>query len=397
MSLSDFGKRFLLLGLRIGQHIDGYIDAYFGPPELKQIVEKEGKQSPNELLMEAENLVKQIENQLFSESRNKYFEKTLQAMITTLKVLLGKKYQFLELVEKVFDIKPTRIEEKHFFQIADELENLYDGSEPLSVRIARANEGARLTNDQIQPTFQKAFDLTRKRTLELYRDLIPKNEGVTLNYVSEAPWGAYNWYLGNFQSRIDINTERPMEWYFVLLLASHEGYCGHHTENLFKEQYLYIDNNQFEDSIKTIQTPDSVISEGIGNVAISVLWGEEESTRIALEQICPDPEKEVSVEILTKRKKLLGKMQALQGNLAIFANEDRLTDDELLKYVKQFGFVDESMIAHRLKFIRNPLWSSYVFNYYYGTELIKDKYGSNPSPKDFEILLRTNVLPSDLR
>ncbi|MHA2335852.1 MAG: hypothetical protein ACXACX_01055 [Candidatus Hodarchaeales archaeon] len=397
MSLSDFGKRFLLLGLRIGQHIEGYIDAYFGPSELRQLVEKEEKHSPSELLIEAENLTKQIENQDFPESRIRYFEKTMQAMITSLKVLTGVQYPFLELVERIYDINPSRIEDKQFFQLADDLENLYDGSEPLSVRITKTNEGARLTNEQIRPTFQKAFDLTRKRTLELYQDLMPKNEGISLNYVSEAPWGAYNWYLGNFQSRIDINTERPMEWYFVLLLAAHEGYCGHHTENLFKEQYLYLDNDQFEDSIKTVQTPNSVISEGLGNAAISVLWRDEESTRIALEQICPDPEKEASIEILTKRRKILGKIQGLQGNLAILAHEDKLNDEELLKYVKQLGFVDESMIAQRLKFIRNPLWSSYVFNYYYGTELIKNKFGSNPSPKDFEILLRTNVLPSDLR
>ena len=38
MQLSDFGKEYLLLGLRMGKLIDKYVDAYFGPKDLKYIV-----------------------------------------------------------------------------------------------------------------------------------------------------------------------------------------------------------------------------------------------------------------------------------------------------------------------------------------------------------------------
>ena len=36
--LSKFGKDYLLLGLRIGKLIDGYIDGYYGPQEIKELL-----------------------------------------------------------------------------------------------------------------------------------------------------------------------------------------------------------------------------------------------------------------------------------------------------------------------------------------------------------------------
>jgi len=34
-------ERYLELGLRLGKHVDGLVDAYYGPPELKEQVDAE--------------------------------------------------------------------------------------------------------------------------------------------------------------------------------------------------------------------------------------------------------------------------------------------------------------------------------------------------------------------
>ena len=44
--LSEFGRDYLFLGLRIGKLIEGYVDAYYGPQELKEKVDHEDKKSP---------------------------------------------------------------------------------------------------------------------------------------------------------------------------------------------------------------------------------------------------------------------------------------------------------------------------------------------------------------
>ena len=35
-------ERYLVLGLRLGKHVDGLVDAYYGPKELKEQVDAEG-------------------------------------------------------------------------------------------------------------------------------------------------------------------------------------------------------------------------------------------------------------------------------------------------------------------------------------------------------------------
>ena len=51
MKLSEFGKGFLRLALRIDKHIKGYVDFYIGPKKLRQIVDNEAVTSPNKLLI----------------------------------------------------------------------------------------------------------------------------------------------------------------------------------------------------------------------------------------------------------------------------------------------------------------------------------------------------------
>ena len=56
MVLIDFGKDFLLLGLRINKIISGFVDAYFGPRELQSIVKNEEIKSPKTLLNSCKKL-----------------------------------------------------------------------------------------------------------------------------------------------------------------------------------------------------------------------------------------------------------------------------------------------------------------------------------------------------
>ena len=55
-------ERYLLLGLRLGRHVDGLVDAYYGPPELAARVEAEELVAPTRLVEDAEALVDDLED-----------------------------------------------------------------------------------------------------------------------------------------------------------------------------------------------------------------------------------------------------------------------------------------------------------------------------------------------
>ena len=45
---------------------------------------------------------------------------------------------------------------------------------------------------------------------------LPANENFVVEYVTKQVWSAYNWYKGNAQSLIQVNTDFPTEAKFVL-------------------------------------------------------------------------------------------------------------------------------------------------------------------------------------
>ena len=96
MTINGFGRDYLLLGLRMGKIINGYVDSYWGPPALKEIVDTEENISPKKLLEKCSELQKNLENQGFEEKRKNFLEKILQSIETTLRVQSGEELNVFE-------------------------------------------------------------------------------------------------------------------------------------------------------------------------------------------------------------------------------------------------------------------------------------------------------------
>lgn len=395
MEISDFGKNFLLICLRMNKLIEGYVDAYFGPKSLLELVINERPLPLKQLMKSLIDLQSDLKNQGFPRRRVTFLEKTLEAMKVSLEVKIGKKIPYLEYINKLYDITPKIIDDSIFYDAIKELNSLYDGSGKLIDRIIATRSRREITQEDIIPAFQKAFNLLRKQTLELFPKMLPISEDININIVKNQPWSAYNWYLGEYKSRIDVNTDLPVLWTNILSLVAHEGYPGHHTHNVVKEKLLYNDKNWFEHSVLLISTPEAVISEGIANTGINVLFSSDEITQIALDYYCVNPHDE-DFDVLKRQTKIWKKLSGFSGNLAIHAHVDGWTDDQLKRYGLSFGFLPENNLSQRLKFIRDPLWATYVFTYYIGEMMIKKKFGERPSPADFKMLLCDPILPSDI-
>jgi len=78
MELNNFAKDYILLGLRINKHIDGYVEHYYGPPKLKKIVDSEELSSPNSLLNNWKNLKDELQKQDFEKPRYRFLDSTLK-------------------------------------------------------------------------------------------------------------------------------------------------------------------------------------------------------------------------------------------------------------------------------------------------------------------------------
>ena len=399
--MSEFGIEFLLLALRIDKHIKGYVDFYFGPEKLRKIVDNEPITSPKKLLLTSKTLLKQLGSQGYNKERERYLEKLLIAMRTSIELLIGIKISIKEQFLRQYDVVLQPVKESELDNLKEEFNAAYGGPGSLEKRMNNLRVRRTVPEGKVFELFKKALNITRERTKDLFVDLLPENEHVNLELVknnnkNKAKWSYYNWYLGNFSSRIEVNPNYNMYWTAFLSAAAHEGYPGHHTEFTVKEQRLYRELNQFEHSILLLNSPKLIISEGIANTAVNVLFSYRNQAEISLREFCLNSSKEDHLDILMKQNKVKVKTHLFLYNLAYYALIDGWSEERLIRYATSFEIFSQENIKNQLKLIFNPVYSTTVFSYNLGTNLIIDKYGDLLKVKDFQNLLVTAIFPSDL-
>ncbi|MFX1418641.1 MAG: hypothetical protein ACFE9N_06955 [Promethearchaeota archaeon] len=395
MDLDNFAKGYICLGLRINKHINGYVEYYYGPTELKDLIGAEGKISPKRLMQDCKNLINQLKNQGFEQKRQKFLEKTLVAIQTILRILNGEKIPYLEQVEKLFDFKPLLHKDDFFYDLTSQAEEIYKGEGNLSGRIKKYAQRRIVPPRNVKNLMLKALNIAKKRTNELFPDILPLNEKVILNEVTDKSWPMYNWYLGNYISRIDINISTSCYWTSLLDFACHEGYPGHHMESSIRDLLLFHKKGYFETSILMIYTPEMVIHEGTGELAERILFNPSESNKLLLEEFCPNPSVEDSLETLVRQNKIRIGFRRLNYNLAYYKYVKGWNNEMLIKYSRDFKVIPENGIKAMLRFISDDIWAPYI-PVYQGERLIIEKYGREPSPSQFLELIANQTVPSDL-
>ncbi len=400
--LSKFGEDFLLLALRIDKHIKGYVDFYFGPEKLRQIVDHESLTAPNTLLNDSNNLIKQLGAQGYNKEREWYIEKLLVAMKTSIEILLGSEISIKDQFTRLYDVDLQPAKEADLDNLKEEFENAYKGSGSLEERMSKLRVQRKVPKSDVFVLFKKALKIVKSRTKELFGNLLPKNEYIIIDLIGDknsdkTKWSYYNWYLGNYISRIEINPNYNVYWSSLLSSAAHEGYPGHHTEFAVKEQCLYRKLYQFEHSLLILHSPKLIISEGIGNLAISVMFSDMDAAEISLREFCPNTSKTDSFDVVASQNSVRRKLSLFWYNLAYRALIDEYSTEELICYGKNFEVFSEDTIQNNLKRMIDPVYSKNAFLYDLGTNLIRNKYGIVPSAKNYQNLLKTAILPSNLK
>ena len=399
MKISEFGVNFLQLALRINKHINGYIDFYIGPKELSQIVNSELTVSPNILLTDCIILQKDLFKQGYDKKRERYIEKLLKAMETSIEILNGAEIPFKDEFFRLYDVVLQPVKESELERLKKEYEVAYGSFGSMEKRMNELRIFRTVPGYKVYELFKKALEITRDRTKEIFDNIFPSDEHIVLELANqrnnEIKWAYYNWYQGKYHSRIEVNPTYNMYWTAFLFAAAHEGYPGHHTEFAIKEKVLCNELNQFEHLILILHSPKLIISEGIADLALNTLFSNQEAVEISLRELCLDSSKEDSFEMLVAQNKIRGKISLFWYDLAYHAHVERYSNKELLEYGLSFEIVNEESIKNQLKRISNPTYSKNAFMYNLGSKLLKNMYGESPSVKDFRYLLLNPILPSE--
>ncbi len=394
--MDDVGREYLTLALNLNRHVEGFVDAYYGPPELRAEVEAAEPRSLEVLGDDAVRLQATIADSHYDPARKEYLRLQVRAIATLVRKLSGDEFDFAEEVRLCFDITPQMLDEAVFEELHAEVDRLLPGKGPLGDRVTAWKKSAEIEPRRLLPVLELALEETRRRTLALFD--LPQGEEASLRLVKNEPWTAYNWYLGDYRSRIDLNTDLPVRLDHVMPVVAHEAYAGHHTEHAVKEYRMYRQGGRAEYAILLSLAPEAVISEGIAESAETMIFSREELGAFLYDRLNPLaglPQADVEQQIGLARAR--DKLRAVGCNGALMLHGEGRALGEVRDYMEQYMLRTPAEVTHGLEFIQSPLWRSYVFNYTVGRQLLAPLLEGPDAVANFQRLLSEPFTPSQVR
>ena len=410
--LDDVARDYVILELAMGLHDANHVDAYYGPEALREAAVDAGL-SLQQIADEAAELSDRVadwpgnRNNRLQLARIDGLGHRLAALSTRVAINQGQAFSFDEESRRLFGVAAPDHDAAHFEQILELIDALLPGGGSLSSRVNSFQNQFVIPPDRLSAVFDAAIAECRRRTLE--HIALPEDESFRLEYVSDKPWSGYNWYQGQSQSLIQINTDLPIFISRAVDLGCHEGYPGHHTFNVLLEQNLVEREGWIEFTLYPLFSPASLIAEGSGNYGIELAFPGDERVQFEKQKLFPlaglDPGEADRYYELQELLELL----SYAGNEAArdYLNGD-IDREQAVRWLVDYALASPERARQRVDFF--DTYRSYVINYNLGKDLVKDYVEREPSAdgqaseqavqslrwQRFERMLSSPMLPSDL-
>jgi hypothetical protein len=365
VSAASTSERYVLLGLRLGRHVDGLVDAYYGPEELSRQVESEPVAEPQALVADAEALLDGLEDG--------WLRDQTVGLRTYAGVLAGEELVYSDEVEGCYGVRPARVSTDVYAAALDQLDRLLPGSGSLMERHEAWRQSQLVPEEHVVPAVGDVAVLLRERTNAVVE--LPGGEGFELEEEHDEPWWAFNYYLGGLRSRVEVNVDIPTVWDDVVELAGHEIYPGHHTEHALKEQLLLREAGRLEECIQLVPTPAALVSEGIAEVGRAVVSDEEvlEEIETILRSHGMAGDLSQAHAIREARRPL----RRVMLDAALLLHEDGGSAEEAKSYFERWHLDTPELAAHGVRFVSDPTWRAYAITYSAGGELCRAWVGDD--------------------
>ncbi len=404
MAAPGLVDEYLTLGLRLGRHIDGLVDAYYGPAERAAAVSAEPVQAPERLAADAKALVAAIDaggvldlsgsggsrGDGAAPARRHWLRAQVVGLLTTARRLAGEPIRYADEVEACYGVRPTRVDEEVFSEAHRRLDEVLPGSGPLAERLVVWRESHAVPVDRLGVAIASLAEDLRERTKSMFG--LPEGEHVEFELVSNQPWSGFNYYLGDLRSRVAVNTDLPVLSTSLAHLVAHESYPGHHTEHTRKEVGLVRRRSWWEESIFLVGTPQCLLAEGLADLGLEVLWGRRPEATVAAHLVPLGIHYDAEVvEEVSEAGEALG---AVRQNAAFRLHEDGADADTVIAEVARWGLLAIDRAAKAVEFLTHPTWRAYLTCYVEGLPLCRSFVRGDPAR--FDRLLAEQLTPDVL-
>ncbi len=388
----DVVREYLLVGLRFDRLVDGFVDAYTGDPALRRQVDDEPRPHPAALARRAREL--RAELSALPEPRRGFLAAHLRALECSGRKLAGEPVGFVEEVEAYFEVRINPGDPEVYRAAHDELDRLLPGAGPVAARLAAHRSRDEIAPGRLEPAVHALSSALRDRVRATYD--LPTQETVEYEVVGDKPWSGFNYYLGDFRSRVAINADLGHRMANLPHLVAHESYPGHHTEHCRKEVGLVHSGGQAEQTIFLVNTPACLMAEGLADLGLHAVvgpgWGP------WAEEILGDLGLRMDGELAERIEAASVALHGVRQDAALLLHDRGADPEHVVDHLQRWLLVTEPRARQMLRFLSDPLWRAYTTTYVEGYRLLRDWLDAGVETSErYRRLLDEPLTPSGIR
>lgn len=389
-------EEYLRIGLRLDRVVPGFVDAYLGPARLREQVAAEPTADPAALSVQAADLARRIGDAGLGHSRADYLISHLDALAVNGRRLAGEQMTLVDEVEHYFQVRIEPTPTDVYAAAHAEISALIGGSGPLPARYEAVRDADLCPVDLVEPAVHRLAAALRAQVAPVG---LPAGEQIDFEIAADAPWSGFNYYQGGYRSRVAINAGIGHRSSQLAVLTAHECYPGHHTEHCRKELLLVDGLGQLEHAIFLVNTPQCLMAEGLGDLALGAAVGPDWA--LWSREVLGDTVPAFDPDLVTALAAAARPLNTVRQNAAIMLHDQHADAEEVLDYVQRWALVSRRRAEQILRFLSDPLWRAYTSTYVEGDRLLQPWLDARPAEESamtrFQRLLDEPLTPRQIR
>ncbi|WP_405160980.1 DUF885 domain-containing protein [Nocardia sp. NBC_01499] len=356
---------YLRLGLAFDRLEDGFVDAFTGNPALRREVANAPAPEPRQLARRAAELRAGLPDAGLGAERTEFLDVHLRALECSGRKFAGDDIGFVDEVRAYFDVDIAPGDVEDYRDAHRQMDEVLAGVGPLAERVAAHRKADEIPPERLSACVEAFSGALRELVRDRYP--LPDHEHVTYAVVGDKPWSGFNYYLGDYHSRVAINSDLKQHMAHLPSLIAHESYPGHHTEHCRKEAGL-VAAGQAEQTLFLVNTPQCLMAEGLADLALRAIvgpgWGK------WAKEIYADLGLRFDGERAERLSTASAKLLSVRQDAALLLHDRHRSEDEVAEFLQTWSLATPERARQSLRFLSSPLWRAYISTYVEGYRLL---------------------------
>jgi hypothetical protein len=376
----DVPLEYVRLGLRFDRLESGFVDAFTGDPRLRAEVAAGPAPPPPAVRGPARGLVRELDAAGLAGDRTDYLRGQLTGLECTARKMSGEPVGFVDEVAAYFQVDVVLGDPAVYAVAHAELDALLPGGGSLAERYAVHRRREECPPDRLEAAVHALSSALRDRVRGRYG--LPEVETVKYEVVTDQPWSGFNYYEGDYRSRVAINADLPHRLSHLPHLVAHEAYPGHHTEHCRKERGLVERAARTEHTVFLVNTPECLMAEGLADLGVQASIGDGWGVWAA--EILGDLGLRFDGHLAERIAAAAAPLNRVRQDAAILLHDRGAGTEEVVAYLQRWSLVSAERAAQQIRFLTHPLWRAYISTYVEGFDLLSRWLAARPADQTVE-------------